>query len=177
MNLDTPLFQLSARQYFEVERAVYGITFAVQLGATAIGTLLVRKAYFWWRARRAAREVLPCAPAAADRPETPSAVSLDHWPSEPGFGYGNTDPAEALGVFGVPLTVLPPDALTPAGFELWMERNGYTPGERLQAFAELISRYGEGADLETGNRPPEPPPPAAAEGADPALEGELEPRE
>ena len=51
MNLDVPLFQMSARQYFEVERSIYGGTVLSQMVVmTFVGWLFMR-ARRWWRAR------------------------------------------------------------------------------------------------------------------------------
>jgi hypothetical protein len=79
MNLDTPLFQLSARQYFEVERAVYGMTFVAQLAITTVGALVIRKAWLWWRARRERRApaVVPAMP--------PTRISSDTFSDIPGY--------------------------------------------------------------------------------------------
>lgn len=181
MNVDVPLFQLTAREYFEVERGIYAVTFLVQTGVTIVGTLLVRKAYLWWQARRA-REAIPAwTPPPGELPETPAAVSLDHWPSEPGFGYGDTAPESALGVLGVPLSVLPPDHVTPGDpiefWRGWYTRQGYGPGEERNALDELEDRLRCGADPETGNRPPEDPPRSVIGPEDPTPIGRPKPVE
>jgi hypothetical protein len=66
MNLDTPLFQMKARDFFELERSIYGATVVLQIGVMSVGGWIVLRFRRWWINRRSTAAALhepPPAPA------------------------------------------------------------------------------------------------------------------
>lgn len=59
MNLDQPLFQMSARDFFALERSVHFGTLLAQALVIAVVTWTVVRARAWWRARRRVPATLP----------------------------------------------------------------------------------------------------------------------